>query len=138
MNGQCHLAYLLQYTSYHNSIESRALRNRLCVVRYYACSSPALLAIDSHLPASTFPSTSLLLPLGNVVPLLSALGPSVNTIRRLSLVEYVDHSGDLESLNVFGSPERTKESQYAMSSEAKAFSVLFWVVKVVVPLNLCQ
>lgn len=92
--------------------------------------------MNSHLPVSVFPSISLLLPLINAVPSLAGSGPCVRINLCLSLAEYSDHSGDLESLNVFGSPERTKESQYAMSSEAKAFSVLFWAVKVVVPLKL--
>lgn len=103
-----------------------------------ACSSPNLLAMNSHLPVSVFPSTSLVLPLINAVPSLARSRPCVRIILCLSLAEYSDHSGDLESLNAFGSPERTKESQYAMSSEAKAFSVLFWAVKVVVPLKLSE
>ena len=36
--------------------------------------------------------------------------------------DYAGQTGERASLNVFGSPARTKESQYAMSSAANAWS----------------
>lgn len=52
------------------------------------------------------------------------------------VVVYPDQTGDLASLNVFGFFARTKDSQYAMSSSAKAVSTGVIDVKVVDPLNL--
>jgi len=46
------------------------------------------------------------------------------------------HTGDRLSLNLFGSPERTKDNQYAMSSSAKALSAGDVSENVVVPFKL--
>jgi hypothetical protein len=44
--------------------------------------------------------------------------------------------GDLSSLNVFGSPERTNDIQYAISSRAKLTSAALIGANVVVPSSL--
>ena len=67
---------------------------------------------------------------------LSVTVPSVRTTRFVWLVVYAGQVGALASLNVFGLPERTKDSQYAMSSDANAFSEGVMGEKVPVPLNL--
>ena len=64
--------------------------------------------------------------------------PSVSTMRCADDGRYTGHTGARSNLNLLGSPDRTKDSQYAISSEANASSEGVMFEKVVEPLNLAD
>jgi hypothetical protein len=82
------------------------------------CCTPTIPATTSHLSLSSALSNSKKLPLTR-----PCLGASCNTI--LDFFDGVNrfHVGDHLSLNLFGSPARTNDTQYAMSSSAKSVAL---------------
>lgn len=83
--------------------------------------------MNAHLLASPTGSSSTYTPLCTV----EFFGSSCSTVRLF--VEKSGQTGDRLSLKVFGSSDRTKESQYAMSSSLNAVSILLRPVKTVLP-----
>ena len=98
----------------------------------HACSLCDLLATNSHRLLSSAGSCSASLPL----IVRSFVFGSWRAMRCCPFIVYSGQIGERSSLNVFGSPARTKESQYAMSSSANARSRSVCGSNVVVPLNL--
>lgn len=85
-----------------------------------------------HLCVSGSTSSSKTLPLCVVDP----VGSCCSTILLLLVVLYDGHSGERGSLKVLGFPTRTKDSQYAINSDANEVSTGFMGVNVTEPLGL--
>ena len=87
---------------------------------------------NAHLSISSAGTSSTELWLVAVLLLIA------NRIREGEEVVYCGQSGDLESLYLFGSPLRTKDSQYAIVSSANACSAGVWVSWIAVPFSLIE
>jgi len=114
------------------SRRKKTCRDRVCSFNAIQfCCTPTCPATTSHLPLSSALSNSKKLPLTR-----PSSGASCNTI--LDFFDDVNrfHAGDHLSLNLFGSPARTNDTQYAMSSSANAVAVGDISENVVVPFGL--
>ena len=132
------IAFYQRYTAYYLKIRSSkndAARHQPCIIiaaGFHVWVMSDSVPSSAHLSISSAGTSSTELWLVAVLLLIA------NRIREGEEVVYCGQSGDLESLYLFGSPLRTKDSQYAIVSSANACSAGVWVSWIAVPFSLIE